>query len=89
VAIVAGAWTAFGGALERPAIQHGRRRIIVPALHPAQQGAQVTHHIIENASDNPTLGLLVDGGPGREIRGQIAPLGTGPHDPPQRIEDLP
>jgi len=47
------------------------------------------HHIIENADDIPTLNLLVAGGPGREIRGQIAPLDTGSHDSPQHIEDLP
>ena len=88
-AMNAGVWV-FGGGLEsqRPAIEdHGGRISITPGRFP-QQRPQVMDHGREAPGGDPALRLLMDRRPRREVARQVAPRGTGPHNPAQRVIHL-
>ena len=88
VAVVARAVPALRCAAHRPCIQHDRGRVGSTPRRLAQQRAQIVDHVLEAPGRDPALCLLVDGGPRREVRRQVAPGGAGPHDPAEGVEDL-
>ena len=57
-----------------------------PADSP-EEDAEVVGHRLEDARFDPALGLLVDGGPGREVAGEVAPRSTGADHPSEPVED--
>ncbi len=62
----------------------------LPTGGKAQEFPQSVDQVrLENPGDEPPLGLLVGGFPGREVVGQHLPGRPGPQDPTQRVEDLP
>ena len=50
--------------------------------------AQIVGHLLEDPGGEPPLRLLIDGRPGRQVVGHVAPLGACPHDPPKPVENL-
>src|SRR5262245_52315986 len=50
---------------------------------------QVVGHGPEDPGGQPPPGLLVDGGPGREVVGHVPPLAAGLDQPAQGVEHLP
>ena len=88
-AVVAGAVPALGRGLERAAVEDHGRGPRPAAGEVAQQAAEVGHHRLEHAGFEPPHRLLVDDLPGREVMGQPAPGGPGPHGPLERVEHLP
>src|SRR5690606_18760034 len=78
IAVIAGAWPALARGWQRAPIEDDSTGRSVPALGLTQTCSKVVHDRLEAAGRKPTLGLLIDGLPGR----------TGPHQPAQTIEDL-
>jgi hypothetical protein len=88
VPVVARPRPALGARLQRPRVEERRGRRLCPPLGQAQHRAQVMDEVFEHARAQPALRLLIDGGPGRQVVRQQAPLRAGAHDPAQAIEDL-
>ena len=84
--VVAGARSRFRRRLQRAAIENHRRRLRLASGKLAQQHAQILHHGFETARPNPTLRLLVDHVPRRQIVGHVAPLATGAHHVAKAVE---
>ena len=66
----------------------GGRRLGIPALGEAEHGAEVVDDGLEAAGGEPAAGLLVDRRPGREVLGDVTPLGAGADDPAEGVEDV-
>ena len=88
VPVVAGSGPALGRARQRLTVEAGGRGLRVASLGQAQDDAQTLEDGGEAAGCGPARGLLVDRFPGRQIVGQHAPGGAGPHQPAQGGEDL-
>ena len=58
------------------------------AFRKPQQHAQIVDHLLEDARIDPSLCLLVDGLPRRQVVGHVSPRRAGAHDPSQGVEDL-
>lgn len=84
--IVAGPLTAFWGRLQRSAIENRRRRLFASTRGQAQQGPQIVDHRFEHASTNPTLGLLIDRVPRRQVVRHHPPGCPSADQPAQAIE---
>jgi hypothetical protein len=85
-AIIAAMRATFRRGLERPAVQDDGARLFVAAFGQTEQRPQVMDQRRKAAPLLPTLELLVDGGPRRQIVGQHAPLGAGSGQSAQSIE---
>lgn len=69
VRVIARSCTAFRRGLQGPSVEDGRWRPGVPVLCHAEQFLQVLDDGFERASLKPSLGLIVDRVPGRELVG--------------------
>jgi hypothetical protein len=85
--VVAGPAAAGRRRLERPAVEHGRRRPGLASSEHAEGHAEVVRHLLGDAGADPALGLLEDGVVRREVAGEVAPRGTSPRDVAEGVED--
>ena len=53
-----------------------------------QKYAQIGDHLLEHTRLEPSLRLLVDGFPRRQVVGHVSPRRAGAYDPPQPVQDL-
>src|SRR5262245_41407630 len=74
--------------LDRLAVQHGGRRLAVPAEGGPHVAAQQLQQSVEGAVALPLHEVPVDDPPGREVRGQHPPPAAGAGDVQQAIDDL-
>src|SRR5690554_1438653 len=88
IAVIAGAWPALARGWQRAPIEDDSTGLSVPALSLTQACSKVVHDRLEAAGRKPTLGLLIDGLPGRQVMRQQPPGCTRPYQPAQTIEDL-
>ena len=79
---------ALGGRLHRAAVEDRGGGLGVTPGGEAEHGAEVVDDRLEASGGEPAPGLLVDHLPGREVLGEVAPRGSGPHRPAQGVEDV-
>ena len=87
-AVVAGPPAALGGGPQRAAVEDRGGRLGVAAVGEPEDGAEVVDDGLEAAGGEPAAGLLVDGLPGGEVLGQVAPGGAAADQPPRGVEDV-
>lgn len=85
VTVIAGAGAALDARSRRERVEHGRRRLGVPALGQPEQNAEVVDDRLEAAGGQPTPDLLVDYLSGREVARQVSP-GSAADDPAEGVE---
>jgi hypothetical protein len=83
-----GPLAAFGRALQGAAVEDHRAGLWGTPLAEADQHPQVGDDRLEDPGLDPPPGLLVDGGPGRQIGGHEAPLEAGAGDVAQAVEEF-
>lgn len=88
MAVKARSLSAFGRALNGASVEDHGRRIRSAAFGFSQQTAKIVNALLEQFGSQPTLGLLIDGGPGRQVVRHHPPLSSTAHDPPEAVEDL-
>src|SRR5215217_7517656 len=88
VSVVATPRAALGGRPQRARVHYGRRRLRSPLLRKPQKYAQIVDHLLEHSRLEPSLRLLVDGFPRRQVVGHVSPRRAGAYDPPQPVQDL-
>ena len=89
VAIVTASASALRRGLQRAPVENDRCGLIGAARAPAQQDAQVMREGFKAASLDPTLGLLINRGPRRQVIGHHSPGTTGFDHVADRVEDDP
>src|SRR5215208_1760403 len=89
VSVVAAPRAALGGRPQRARVHYGRLRLRSPLLRkPQEEYAQIVDHLLEDSRLEPSLRLLVDGFPRRQVVRHVSPRRAGAYDPPQPVQDL-
>src|SRR5215216_2050168 len=88
MSVVAAPRAALGGRPQSERVHYGRRRLRSPLLRKPQKYAQIVDHLLEHSRLEPSLRLLVDGFPQRQVVGHVSPRRAGAYDPPQPVQDL-
>ena len=89
VSVETRARSALGRGLQRAAVEDRGTGRVSALCGQAQEHPQIVRHGLEGAGADPTLGLLLDDEPGRELMGHQAPGTTRADQPAQRVENLP
>jgi hypothetical protein len=76
----------FGGGLDRPPVEYGRRQARIPVGGHPDDGPEVVGHDLEAPGGEPPAGLLINGGPEREVVGQVPPVGFRLDQPANGVE---
>src|SRR5215217_3360893 len=63
-------------------------RLRSPLLRKPQKYAQIVDHLLEHSCLEPSLRLLVEGFPRRQVVRHVSPRRAGAYDPPQPVQDL-
>jgi site-specific DNA recombinase len=87
--VIGGAPAAHRRRLPRAAVEDHRRRLRLASGGDAQQRPEVARHRREHPGGDPAARLLIDHRPSGKLVRQVGPLRPGPHQPAQRVEDLP
>src|SRR5215216_5631678 len=88
VSVVAAPRAALRSRPQRARVHYGRLRLRRPLLRKPQKYAQIVDHLLEHSRLEPSLRLLVDGFPRRQVVGHVSPRRAGAYDPPQPVQDL-
>src|SRR5215217_2058761 len=80
VSIVAAPRAALGGRPQRARVHYGRPRLRSPLLRKPQKYAQIVDHLLEHSCLEPSLRLLVDGFPRRQVVRHVSPRRAGAYD---------
>src|SRR5215475_9397921 len=86
--IVASAPSALWSGLHRPAIKNRGSRHFLPTFGDPQHGAQIMDESLKNFCLEPSLRLLINNIPRRQIVRHHAPRRSGADDPSQAVKNL-
>jgi hypothetical protein len=87
--IVTGARAALDTRLQGSAVEDRRRRHFLSTPGDSQDGSQIVGDCFKDFGFKPSLCLLVDNIPGRQIVWHQAPGRAAAHHPAKAVEDLP
>ena len=88
VTVISGPGAALDSGLDRAAVECHGRRLGAAAVGEPEDGAEVVDDGLEAVGGQPSAALLIDGLPGWEVLGEIAPGRTGTDDVSQAVEDI-
>src|SRR5919206_3804178 len=89
VPVVSGSLSTLWCRLQRSRVQDYGSRFSLSALGKPQHLSKIVDYSLEAAGLYPTLSLLIDGVPGRQVVSHHPPRRSRPYYPPQTIEHFP